>query len=177
MVTNLSSSRASLTRTSLLAVIFNSRVQTMPFHWPVSYCFSEHTCRPSHTTQPWCAFGCTSRKILNTIDICLTAARGQMRAELMRTRGSRALPTCAASRNRPIALPGELVCGRLNRASSHDRCLHGLCRGTWTKVQCVQTQLDHQKKATLHLRSNTTAEWNHLDKGKYDKIPRGDSRK
>ena len=31
----------------------------MPFHWPVSYCFSEHTCRPSHTTQPWCAFGCT----------------------------------------------------------------------------------------------------------------------
>ena len=100
-----SSSKASLTRTSLLAVIFNSRVQTMPFHWPVSYCFSEHTCRPSHTTQPWCAFGCTSRKILNTTDICLTAARGQMRAELMRTRGSRALPTCAASRNRPIALP------------------------------------------------------------------------
>ena len=36
-----------------------------------------------------------------------------MRAELMRTRGFRALPTCAASRNRPIALPGELVCGRL----------------------------------------------------------------
>ena len=85
----------------------------MPFHWPVSYCFSEHTCRPSPTTQPWCAFGCTSRKILNTTDICLTAARGQMRAELMRTRGSRGLPTCAASRNRPIALPGELVCGRL----------------------------------------------------------------
>ncbi len=118
MVTNLSSSRASLTRTSLLAVIFNSRVQTMPFHWPVSYCFSEHTCRPSHTTQPWCAFGCTSRKILNTTDICLTAARGQMRAELMRTRGSRALPTCAASRNRPIALPGELVCGRLNQRNA-----------------------------------------------------------
>ena len=53
------------------------------------------------------------KKILNTTDICLTAARGQMRAELMRTRGFRALPTCAASRNRPIALPGELVCGRL----------------------------------------------------------------
>ena len=113
MVTNLSSSSASLTRTSLLAVIFNSRVQTMLFHWSVSYCFSEHTCRPSHTPQPWCAFGCTSRKILNTTNICLTAARGQMRAELMRTRGSRELPTCAASRNRPIALPGELVCGRL----------------------------------------------------------------
>ena len=119
MVPNLSSSRASLTRTSLLAVIFNSRVQTMPFHWPVSYCFSEHTCRPSHTTQPWCAFGCTSRKILNTTDICLTAARGQMRAELMRTRGSRALPTCAASRNRPIALPGELVCRRLYKWKCH----------------------------------------------------------
>ena len=85
----------------------------MLFHWPVSYCLSEHTCRPSHTTQPWCAFGCTSRKILNTTDICLTAARGQIPAEFMRTRGSRALPTCAASRNRPIALPGELVCGRL----------------------------------------------------------------
>ena len=85
----------------------------MLFHCPVSYCLSEHTCRPSHTTQPRCAFGCTSRKILNTTDICLTAARGQMPAEFMRTRGSRALPTCAASRNRPIALPGELVCGRL----------------------------------------------------------------
>ena len=57
------------------------------------------------------------------------------------------------------------------RASSHDRCLHILCRGTWTKLQCVQNQLDHQRKATLHLRSNTNAEWNHLDKGKYDKIP------
>ena len=92
----------------------------MPFHWPVSYCFSEHTCRPSHTTQPWCAFGCTSRKILNTTDICLTAARGQMRAELMRTRGFRALPMCAASRNRPIALPGELVCGRLKQRQRHE---------------------------------------------------------
>ena len=78
------------TRTSLLGVTFNSRVQTMPFHWPVSYCFSEHTCRPSHTTKPRCAFVCTSRKISNTTDICLTAARGQMRVEFMRTRGSRA---------------------------------------------------------------------------------------
>ena len=99
----------------MLAVIFNSRVQTMLFHWPVSYCFSEHTCRPSHTTQPRCAFGCTSRK---TTDICLTAARGQMPAEFMRTRGSWTLPTCAANRNRPIALPGELVCGRLKRTNS-----------------------------------------------------------
>ena len=99
----------------LLAVIFYPRVQTMLFHWPVSYCFSEHTCRPSHTTQSRCAFGCTSRKILNTTDICLTAARAQMPAEFIRTRGSRALPTCATSRNRPIALPGELVCGRLTR--------------------------------------------------------------
>ena len=85
----------------------------MLFHWPVSNCFSEHTSRPSHTTQPRCTFGCTSRKILNTTDICLTAARGQMRAEFMRTRGSRALPTWAACRKRPAALPGELVCGRL----------------------------------------------------------------
>ena len=66
MVTHLSSSRASLTTTSLLAVILNSRVQTMPSHWPVSHGFSEHTCRPSHTTKPRCAFGCTGRKISNT---------------------------------------------------------------------------------------------------------------
>ena len=33
----------------------------------------------------------------------------------MHTSGSRTLPACAASRNRPIALPGELVCGRVYR--------------------------------------------------------------
>ena len=32
-------------------------------------------------------------------------------------------------------------------------------------------------EATLHLRSNTDAEWNHLDTGKSDKIHWGDSRK
>ena len=89
----------------------------MLFHWPVSNCFSEHTSRSSHTTQPRCAFGCTSRTILNTTDICLTAAHGQMRAEFMRTRGSRALPTWAACRKRPAAQPGELVCGRLKQVA------------------------------------------------------------
>ena len=115
MVTNLSSSRASVTRTSLLGVIFNSRVHTMPFHWPVSRFFSEHTCRPSHTTKPRCAHGCTRLKISNTTDICLTAARDQMRVQFLRTRGSRAFLTGAACRNRPVAQPRALVCGRHKR--------------------------------------------------------------
>ena len=106
MVTNLSSSKVSLTRTSLLGV-------TCTFHWPVSHCFSEHACRPSHTTKPRCAHVCTSRKKSNTTYICLTAARGQMRVEFMRTRGSRALPACAGYCNQPVAQPGELVSGML----------------------------------------------------------------
>ena len=111
------------TRTSLLGVTFNSRVQTMPFHWPVSYCFSEHTCRPSHTTKPRCAFVCTSRKISNTTNNCLTAARGQMRVEFMRIRGSRALPTCAASRNRRAAHPGSsCAAGFKAELSAHKAC-------------------------------------------------------
>ena len=58
-----------------------------------------------------------------------------------------------------------------------DVCTDYVEARTWTKLQCVQNQLDHQRKATLHLRSNINAEWDHLDKGKYDKIPWGDSRK
>ena len=45
-------------------------------------CFSELTRRPSHTTKPRCALGCTRRKISNTTYICLTAARGQMQCNL-----------------------------------------------------------------------------------------------
>ena len=112
MVTNLSSSRASLTRTSLLGVLFNSRVQTMPFHWPVSHFFSEHTCRPSHTTKPRCA-----HEKYQTQQIFVSRPRAaKMRVQFMRTRGSRALLTCAACRNRSVAQPRALVCGRLKGA-------------------------------------------------------------
>ena len=52
-------------------------------------------------------------KRLNTTDICLTGVRGWMLAEFMRTRLSRALPSCAGSRDQPVAQPWELVCGRL----------------------------------------------------------------
>ena len=98
---------------------FNSRVQIMLFDWPESYCSPEHISRPSHTARQWREFGCTSRHILNTTDICLTAARGQMRPEFMRAHvvpgrdrypggdRTRALPTCAACRNRTAALPGS----------------------------------------------------------------------
>ena len=95
---------------------FNSCVHAMLFDWPASYCSPEHISQPSHTARLWCNFGCTSRKILNTTDICLTAACGQMRAEFMRTRGSRALPNCAACRNRPAELRGSLYAAGLTQS-------------------------------------------------------------
>ena len=86
------------------AVIFNSRVQTMLAS--VAPPLRAHL--PSHTTKPRCV--CTRRQ---TQQIFVSRPRAA-KCGCMRTRGSRAFPTCAACCNRPVAQPLALVCGGLS---------------------------------------------------------------